>query len=162
MTKIKKFVMSKLFKIPNAKNVENHNIFVEGFWPEFHARGRFMKYSISSITFLVNSKWLFASTHVYQTHFRYISNSNRLVSMCNWVEFLVGPEFGNNIYSAVVLWQENTWQMNFFYTELSYCKITSSCHIFKKKTYSTFFLLKTYILRKFWIQEYVLTIIELR
>ena len=24
-----------------------HNYFVEGFWPEFHARGRFMKYSMS-------------------------------------------------------------------------------------------------------------------
>ena len=31
-----------------AKNVENHAIFVEGFWPEFHARGRFMKYSMSA------------------------------------------------------------------------------------------------------------------
>ena len=30
-----------------AKNVENHGIFVEGFWPEFYARGRFMKYSMS-------------------------------------------------------------------------------------------------------------------
>ena len=30
-----------------AKNVENHAIFVEGFLPEFYARGRFMKYSMS-------------------------------------------------------------------------------------------------------------------
>ena len=30
-----------------CKNVENHAIFVEGFWPEFYARGRFMKYSMS-------------------------------------------------------------------------------------------------------------------
>ena len=30
-----------------AKNVENHAIFVEGFWPDFYARGRFMKYSMS-------------------------------------------------------------------------------------------------------------------
>ena len=32
-----------------SKNVENLAIFVEGFWPEFYARGRFMKYSMSSI-----------------------------------------------------------------------------------------------------------------
>ena len=30
-----------------AENVENHAIFVEGFWPDFYARGRFMKYSMS-------------------------------------------------------------------------------------------------------------------
>ena len=30
-----------------AKNVENHAIFVEGFLPDFYARGRFMKYSMS-------------------------------------------------------------------------------------------------------------------
>ena len=30
-----------------AKNVENHAIFVEEFWPDFYARGRFMKYSMS-------------------------------------------------------------------------------------------------------------------
>ena len=30
-----------------AKNVENQAIFVEGFWPEFYARGRFMKYPMS-------------------------------------------------------------------------------------------------------------------
>ena len=30
-----------------CKNVENHAIFVEGFGPEFYARGRFMKYSMS-------------------------------------------------------------------------------------------------------------------
>ena len=29
------------------KNVENPATFVEGFWPEFQARGRFMKYSMS-------------------------------------------------------------------------------------------------------------------
>ena len=32
-----------------AKNVENHAIFVEGFWQEFFARGRFMKYSMSDM-----------------------------------------------------------------------------------------------------------------
>ena len=31
-----------------AKNVENHATFVEGFWPEFYARGRLMKYSVSA------------------------------------------------------------------------------------------------------------------
>ena len=31
----------------HAKNVENHATFVEGFWPEFYAHGRFMKYSMS-------------------------------------------------------------------------------------------------------------------
>ena len=31
-----------------AKNVENHAIFVEEFWPDFYARGRFMKYSMSA------------------------------------------------------------------------------------------------------------------
>ena len=30
-----------------AKNVKNHAIFVEEFWPEFYARGSFMKYSMS-------------------------------------------------------------------------------------------------------------------
>ena len=30
-----------------AKNVENPATFVEGFWTEFQARGRFMKYSMS-------------------------------------------------------------------------------------------------------------------
>ena len=30
-----------------AENVANHAIFVEGFWPDFYARGRFMKYSMS-------------------------------------------------------------------------------------------------------------------
>ena len=30
-----------------AENVENHAIFVEVFWPDFYARGRFMKYSMS-------------------------------------------------------------------------------------------------------------------
>ena len=29
------------------KNVKNPATFVEGFWPEFQARGRFMKYSMS-------------------------------------------------------------------------------------------------------------------
>ena len=29
-----------------AKNVENPATFVEGFWPEFLGRGRFMKYSM--------------------------------------------------------------------------------------------------------------------
>ena len=33
-----------------AENVENHAIFVEGFWPDFYARGRFMKNSMSVIT----------------------------------------------------------------------------------------------------------------
>ena len=46
MKKITKFVMSKLFKIPNVNNVENQAIFVEGFWPEFYAHTRFMKYSM--------------------------------------------------------------------------------------------------------------------
>ena len=31
-----------------AINVENHAIFVEGFWPELYVRGRFMKYSMSA------------------------------------------------------------------------------------------------------------------
>ena len=31
-----------------AKNVENPATFAEGFWPEFQARGRFMKYSMSA------------------------------------------------------------------------------------------------------------------
>ena len=30
-----------------AKNVKNNAIFVEGFWPEFYARGRLIKYSMS-------------------------------------------------------------------------------------------------------------------
>ena len=30
-----------------AKKVENQTTFVEGFWPEFYARGRFRKYSMS-------------------------------------------------------------------------------------------------------------------
>ena len=39
--------MSKSGIICCAKNVGNHAIFVEGFWVEFYARGRFMKYSMS-------------------------------------------------------------------------------------------------------------------
>ena len=31
-----------------AKNVKNQATFVEGFWPEFYARGGFMKYSMSA------------------------------------------------------------------------------------------------------------------
>ena len=47
MIKIAQFVMKKWWKsrlICYAKNAKNHDIFVEGFWPEFYARGRFMKY----------------------------------------------------------------------------------------------------------------------
>ena len=40
-----------------AKNVENHAIFVEGFWPDFYARGRFMKYSMSVVLFRLNLSW---------------------------------------------------------------------------------------------------------
>ena len=29
------------------KNVENHSTFVEGFWTEFYAHGRFIQYSMS-------------------------------------------------------------------------------------------------------------------
>ena len=59
MTKIADLIMSKLF----AKNTTNHATFVKGFWPEFYASGRFMKYSMSGgITFNVqsfsSSKWL--------------------------------------------------------------------------------------------------------
>ena len=32
-----------------AKNVKNHATFVEGFWLEFYARGRFIKYSMSGL-----------------------------------------------------------------------------------------------------------------
>ena len=39
--------MSKSGIICCARNVGNHAIFVEGFWVEFYARGRFMKYSMS-------------------------------------------------------------------------------------------------------------------
>ena len=35
--------MAKMY----AKNVENPATFVEGFWPEFYARGRIMKSSMS-------------------------------------------------------------------------------------------------------------------
>ena len=52
MTKISQFVMPKCQKshmISYAKNVKNHASFVEVFWPEFYARGRFMKYSMSEI-----------------------------------------------------------------------------------------------------------------
>ena len=38
--------------ICNAKNVENHANFFEEFWPEFYARGRFMKYSKSAAKML--------------------------------------------------------------------------------------------------------------
>ena len=46
MTKITQFVMPKMSKsrmIFYAKSVE-------GFWPEFQARGRFMKYSMSGVS----------------------------------------------------------------------------------------------------------------
>ena len=32
------------------KNIENHATIVEGFWPDFYARGRFLKYSMSDPT----------------------------------------------------------------------------------------------------------------
>ena len=32
-----------------CKDVKNHATFVEGFWPEFYARVRFMKYSMSAL-----------------------------------------------------------------------------------------------------------------
>ena len=51
MTKIAQFVMPKMLKITHnllCKNVENHATLVEGFWPEFYPRGRFMKYSMSA------------------------------------------------------------------------------------------------------------------
>ena len=35
----------------DAKNVEKHATFVEGFWQEFYACESFMKYSMSEITF---------------------------------------------------------------------------------------------------------------
>ena len=38
----------KYHVIFRTENVENHAIFVEGFWPDFYARGRFMKYSMSA------------------------------------------------------------------------------------------------------------------
>ena len=39
--------MTKIAQFYHAKNVENHATFVEGIWPEFYARGRFMKYNMS-------------------------------------------------------------------------------------------------------------------
>ena len=45
-TKIAQFVMPKMSKITHnllCKNVENPATFVEGFGPEFQARGSFMK-----------------------------------------------------------------------------------------------------------------------
>ena len=36
-----------------AKNVENRATFLEGFYPEFYARGRFIKYSM----FVIASPW---------------------------------------------------------------------------------------------------------
>ena len=40
---------SKSRIISYEKNVENHAFFVDGFWSEFYARGRFMKYSMSAL-----------------------------------------------------------------------------------------------------------------
>ena len=37
----------KSYIICYAKNIENHATFAEGFWAEFNARGRFMKYTMS-------------------------------------------------------------------------------------------------------------------
>ena len=42
-----------------AKNVKNHATFVEGFWPEISAGGRFMKYSMSVTEFVNSCKDLF-------------------------------------------------------------------------------------------------------
>ena len=45
--------MTKLHKITHhllCENVENHATFAEGFCPEFYARGRFIKYSLSAET----------------------------------------------------------------------------------------------------------------
>ena len=50
MAKITQFFVLKMSKITlfvAPKNVENHAIFVEAFWPDFYARGRFVKYSMS-------------------------------------------------------------------------------------------------------------------
>ena len=33
--------------ICNVKNAKNYATFVEGCWPDFYARGRFLKYSMS-------------------------------------------------------------------------------------------------------------------
>ena len=38
----------KSYIICYAKNIENHATFAEGFWAEFNACGRFMKYSMST------------------------------------------------------------------------------------------------------------------
>ena len=45
MAKIVQFVMPKMSKITQicyTKNGKNHATFVERFWPEFYAHGRFM------------------------------------------------------------------------------------------------------------------------
>ena len=51
MTKITQFFVPKMsiHAICCAENIENHAIFVEGFWPDIYARGRFMKYSMSAL-----------------------------------------------------------------------------------------------------------------
>ena len=43
-------IMSKITHKFLCKNVENPANFVEGFLPEYQARGRFMKYSMSGLT----------------------------------------------------------------------------------------------------------------
>ena len=42
-----KWFSTESCKIYYAKIFENHTTFVEGFWPEFNAWGKFTKYSMS-------------------------------------------------------------------------------------------------------------------
>ena len=57
-----------------CKNVKNHAIFVEGFWPEFYARGRFMKFSMSD-----NSSSSSRETYLfYLTFWRGVQNSGQI------------------------------------------------------------------------------------
>ena len=56
ITKIAQIFMTKCWKsriICYAKNVEHHAAFVEGFLPDFYARRRFMKYSMSGCVLLL-------------------------------------------------------------------------------------------------------------
>ena len=96
------FVMSKVSKITHnvfCKNVENHAIFVEGFWPEFNARGRIIKYSLSVNNTLSSNPFSFVkigfhSSPCFWSSERYIICQSYIAELCllifvNTTQFLL-------------------------------------------------------------------------
>ena len=97
MTKITKFVMPKLLKIPYNLLCEKcwkSRFFVEGFWPEFYARERFMKYSMSAIL-----NYFEPSLEYFRTFL------NRLLNLDKFWEFLtINDTFVKSILIVLTNW----------------------------------------------------------